>query len=213
MHKREQSDNWKWVIWSDELSFTLFLKSGKNTEGSLQSGMPGSNSETRVRFCDGLGSSIMVQYSVGPNITLHCQITAREYMDSLGNQVHAMIQTLFLNKDAVFQDDSAPIQTAGTVLSWFEKYEGEIQHLPWPAQSPDLNLIQPLWSVLETRVKDTSPPSTSVKQLEDILQQWYKILLETVQNLFEPIPKKDYGCIKCERRSNTILITKYVQHL
>jgi hypothetical protein len=32
----------------------------ENTQGSLQSGMPGSNSETRGRFCDGLGSNIMV---------------------------------------------------------------------------------------------------------------------------------------------------------
>jgi hypothetical protein len=39
----------------------------------------------------------------------------------LGNQVHHTIQTLFPNKDAVFQEDNAPIYTAGTVQSWFEK--------------------------------------------------------------------------------------------
>jgi hypothetical protein len=41
-----------------------------------------------------------------------------------------MIHTLFLKKDAVFQDDSAPIHTAGTVQSWFEEREGELQHPP-----------------------------------------------------------------------------------
>jgi hypothetical protein len=41
-----------------------------------------------------------------------------------------MIQTLFLNNDAVFQDDSDPIHTAATVQPWFEDYEGELQHLP-----------------------------------------------------------------------------------
>jgi hypothetical protein len=48
------------------------------------------------------GGSVMVLiailwYSVGPIITLHDQITAREYVgiDRLGNQVHPMIQTLF----------------------------------------------------------------------------------------------------------------------
>jgi hypothetical protein len=73
--------------------------------------MPGSNIETLGRFCDGLGSYIMVF------ITLHARITAREYVDSLGNQVHAVIQTLFPNNDAVFQDDSAHVHTAGTVHS------------------------------------------------------------------------------------------------
>jgi hypothetical protein len=54
-----------------------------------------------------------------------------------------MIQTLFPNNDA-------PIYTAGTVQSVFEEHEGELQNLPWPAQSPDFNIIEPLWSVLET---------------------------------------------------------------
>jgi hypothetical protein len=54
-------------------------------------------------------------------------------MDRLDKQVHSMIQMLFLNNDTVLQDDSAPIHTAGTVQSWFEEHEGELQHLPWPA--------------------------------------------------------------------------------
>jgi hypothetical protein len=89
--------------------------------------MPGS----KRRFCDGLGSNIVVQYSVGPIINLHGRITAREYVDRLDNQVHPMIQ--IPNNDAVFQDDHAPIHTVGTLQSWFEEHDGELQHLPWPA--------------------------------------------------------------------------------
>jgi hypothetical protein len=77
--------------------------------------MPGSNSGTRERFCDCLGSNIVVQYSVGPDNTLHGRITAREYVDTLGNQVHPMIQTLYPNNDAVYHGDNVPIHTAGTV--------------------------------------------------------------------------------------------------
>jgi hypothetical protein len=50
-------------------------------------------------------------------------------VDSLGYQMHLMIQTLFPNNDAVFQDYNAPAYKAGTVHSWFEEYEGELQHL------------------------------------------------------------------------------------
>jgi hypothetical protein len=63
-------------------------------------------------------------------------------MDKLGNQAHLVIQTLFPNNDAVFQDNNAPIHEAGTVQSWVVEHEGELQHLPWIAQSPDLNIIE-----------------------------------------------------------------------
>jgi hypothetical protein len=72
-----------------------------------------------------------------------------------------MIQT-FLNNDAVFQDYIAPIHTSEAVQSWFEEHEGKLQHLPWSAQSPDVNIIEPLWSVLEIRVKNRFPPPTSL---------------------------------------------------
>jgi hypothetical protein len=51
-----------------------------------------------------------------------------------------------------------------------------------------LNIIEPLWSVLENR----SPPPTSLKQLECVLQEeWHKIPIETVKlsNLYKSIPR------------------------
>jgi hypothetical protein len=51
----------------------------------------GYKSETLGRFCYGLDSNVVVQYSVGPIITLHGRISAREYVDRLGNQVNPII--------------------------------------------------------------------------------------------------------------------------
>jgi hypothetical protein len=102
------------MMWSDGSSFTLFPTSGRvyisrtlkevyNREGLVQT------------VKGGLGS-VMVWaaislYSVGPIITLSGRITLRKYVDRLDNQVHPMIQTLFSNNDAVFQDESAPIHS------------------------------------------------------------------------------------------------------
>jgi hypothetical protein len=121
-HKTWTSDNWKrayvmvtWVV-PHAVPYISMSLSLMNTQGSRNAWFTG-------RFCDGLGSNIMVQYSVGPINTLYGRITEREYMDRLGNQVHPVIQTLFSNNDAVFQDDSAPIHAAWTVQSWFEEHE------------------------------------------------------------------------------------------
>jgi hypothetical protein len=70
------------------------------------------------------------------------EFTARQYVATLGKQVHPLIQALFLNSDAVFPDDNTPT-TAGSVLAWFEEHEAKLQHLPWPVQSPHLNITEP----------------------------------------------------------------------
>jgi hypothetical protein len=90
-------------------------------------------------------------------------MVAREYVDRLYNQLYPMIQTLFPNKDAVFQNENAPIHIAETVQSWFEEHEGELQHLPWPPQSADMNITESLWSVLETTVRNRFPTSNISK--------------------------------------------------
>jgi hypothetical protein len=109
---------WSYGQMNHPAHWPLYQKSlyWENSHGSLKFGTPGFNTETRRRFCDGLGSNNVVQYSFGPIITLHCQIAAREYMDGLGNQVRSVLQTLFPNNDTVFQEDNAPIHIAETVV-------------------------------------------------------------------------------------------------
>jgi transposase len=109
-----------------------------------------------------------------------------------------MIQTLFPNNDAVYRDDNVPIHTAEAEAE-AEEHECELQHLPWPAQTPHLNVTEQLWSVLEPRVRKRFSPPTSLKQLEDILRgEWYKIPLETVKNLYESIPRRTAAVMKAK---------------
>jgi len=95
-----------------------------------------------------------------------------------------VVQVLFPNNDAIFQDDS-PIYTVRSVQSWFEEHEDALQHLPWPAQTPNLNIIKRLLSVLESRLRSRSPP-LSLKQLQE---EWYSMPLETTHNLHESVPR------------------------
>jgi hypothetical protein len=76
---------------------------------------------------------------------------------------------------------------------------GELQHLPWPAQSPDLYITEPLWPFLETRVGNRFPPPTSLKQLENVLkEEWYKIPREAVQNLNDSIQRRNASLLKAK---------------
>jgi hypothetical protein len=83
-----------------------------------------------------MGSNIVVQYSVGPIITLHGRITAREYVDRLGSKVRSMIQTLFPKNEAVFKVDKAPFtqlelysHSLKSKTVYFNIFSGQRNHL------------------------------------------------------------------------------------
>ncbi|GFU05211.1 hypothetical protein TNCV_575401 [Trichonephila clavipes] len=57
--------------------------------------------------------------------------------------LHPMLQTLCPAGDGIFQDDNTPILAAGPFQSCLT-CSCSSNHLPWPAQSPDLNIIESL---------------------------------------------------------------------
>jgi hypothetical protein len=85
------------VTWSDESSFTLFPTSGRVYV--WRTPKEAYNPECLLPTVKHGGGSVMVwtkiSLSVGPIITIHGRITAREYVDMLDSQVHPIIQTFF----------------------------------------------------------------------------------------------------------------------
>ncbi|GFU50245.1 transposable element Tcb1 transposase [Trichonephila clavipes] len=67
--------------------------------------------------------------AIGPLVILHGTIKSDRYLSILADHVHSFVQTVFPEEPPLFQDDNAPIHTAGCVQTWFEVHDDE--NLAW----------------------------------------------------------------------------------
>ena len=66
-----------------------------------------------------------------------------------------------------------------------------INVLDWPAQSPDMNIIENVWAHLETKIRKQHPLPTNLDQLWEALQEeWYSIDLDFIQNLYRSFSER-----------------------
>jgi transposase len=69
--------------------------------------------------------------------------------------------------------------------------QNNINVLPWPSKSLDLNPIEHLWDRLDKRVRQRKPPPQTLDQLHQVLQQeWQKIPRNNVRNFIESMPRR-----------------------
>jgi len=77
--------------------------------------------------------------------------------------------------------------------------------MEWLAQSPDLNPIENLWSIVKRRLGlYESVPANQHELWQRVHQEWRAIPKEIIQNLVESIPDRINSVIK-----NKGLWTKY----
>jgi len=129
------------------------------------------------------------KHGLGPLIKLEGRVTAAKYVDVLKNNLLPFLDDLGDQENYLFQEDNAPIHTARVVRSW--KVENDINSLPWPAQSPDLNPIENLWDELERRVQAHISLPKNRENLWEILQEeWSNIDINKYQNLVDSMPRR-----------------------
>ncbi len=100
----------------------------------------------------------MSSADVGPLCFLKTNVTAPVYKEILEHFMLPSADQLFKDADFIFQQDLAPGHTAKITKSWLNDHGVGV--LDWPANSPDLNAIENLWSIVKRKVRNKRPKNS-----------------------------------------------------
>ena len=94
-------------------------------------------------------------------------------------------------------DNNDPKHTCRKAKDWFKS--NNIQVLPCPAQSPDLNLIEHHWQHLKGRLGGHPTPPGGISELwERVEKEWEAIPQSVCGDLVESIPRRVAAVIRAK---------------
>src|SRR5277367_5634205 len=177
-HQHWTVEDWKKVVHSDESKINRFGSDGDRTTWKIKGeGLSDRLVEGTLKFG---GGSLMVWGCVtwdgaGDACRIDGKMDADLYVKILDEDLQGSLDYYGLTpEDIIFQQDNDPKHTSKKAKTWFENHDFEV--LPWPAQSPDLNPIEHLWSHIKRKLGGyETPPNSMLELWERVQEEWNAI--------------------------------------
>lgn len=190
-HRHRQLRHWRHVLFSDESRFLLHRTDGR-TFVRRERGERFQEDTVRPTVAHGGGSVHVwggIRYGGRTNLViLHQNVNAGTYRHLLETEMVPYARRHF-GRNFLFMHDNAPAHRARRVQEYLQ--EQEIEQLPWPAYSPDLNPIEHSWDALDRAVRKRRIQPTNLRQLEDMLvEEWTNLSQRDLNKLIESVPRR-----------------------
>ena len=197
-------DQWKKWIFSDESQVVIgennriyvWRKDDEKDQPHLVCPAPRRRLSLMILGCvcyDGVGTLTCVEGN----------INAAKYIDIVDNNLWPVIAAHFTDKPYVYMDDNASVHRANAVKVFMEN--NEINTTTWPAQSPDLNIIENLWLKIKRSLQRRA---TFIHTRQDLLAEirriWESVTVEYIRELYSTIPTRILEVIRMKGN-----LTKY----
>ena len=193
---------WDLVVWSDE---TMVRKAPQGKE--LRFWVRNTCADDSVivnEQIQGGGFGAMFwgcfsKYGLGPLVLVDGTMDRHKYVEILREYLLPLMKGAEDNFGAkmVFMQDNAPCHKAKAVLQFLEA--NEVETLPWPPQSPDLNPIENLWSIIKAkRQKKYGLPRSKEELVQQIFDIWDNLEDELVEVLADSASKRLMLCVEAK---------------
>jgi transposase len=185
---------WDDIIFSNESRFRLFGSDGRLYYWRWPKSSPYDPHYTKKLVAHG-GGGVMVcgcisREGVGRLRRIEGTMNAAKYVQILQDAFLGSLADWCITPfDITFQHDRDPKHTSRHAQRWLS--ESRVNVLPWPAGSPDLNIIEHVWSHLEQRLRSRSLPPQNQEQLWGALQEeWGNITPDYIGSLYDSLPRR-----------------------
>src|SRR6266498_15768 len=188
---KHQDQNWKQVIFSDETTFQMFQNTQKvfYKIGTQPSQKPMVKHSYKVHAWGAFSAKGSISLLLFTGI-----MDSAFYREILNENLFDNANTV-MERRWIFQQDNDPKHKARETMDLLAQKCPRI--LEWPSNSPDLNLIENLWSILKSKVEKqvnnlvNKKKSVSVDSfLEIILKEWEGIDHKVYVNLVNSMPAR-----------------------
>lgn len=118
---------------------------------------------------------------------------SENYCSMLEDNSYLLDVVTFYQGNFALQQDGVRTHTAGYTMNYLIQKCDVI--INWPANSPDLNVIEMMWSLMKNIVAFYHP--TNLQELIEAVQiAWRQISMETVNKLCDSFIKRCFLCLK-----------------
>jgi len=126
---------------------------------------------------------------LGPIVPIVGSVTGQSHAKVIDKYVVPTLYKYFRNGNGIFQEDNGAPHRSKVAMA--ARTDAEIVVLDWPAQSPDINLIENIWAEMKMMVRRRTPSPSSIKVLEKYVKDaWNDIPPEYYKKLVDSMPRR-----------------------